>query len=277
MESNILDALQQVLPMLKDIIGQDFQLSLCDRTTALATWPADSFSLPSVELGKELDRSIPGHRNMIEVMESGRRNESVLPKQVLGVPVKGILTPVRENGKVVGLVACAYSLEKDVKIQESVEALDTSLNASKESLDQISKEADELAEKIEAIRQATDQVRAEVKKAFDMIHTIEGNASRSNILALNASIEAARSGTAGRGFAVVASEMGKLAQMSGSSAKAINDSLNDIITAVDNVKKAVDEVNNTASVQAAETKKVTDSLHDITRSVSEITEYSKMK
>ena len=277
MESSILDALQQVLPMLKDIIGQDFQLSLCDRTTALATWPADSFSLPSVELGRELDRSIPGHRNMIEVMESGRRNESILPKQVLGVPVKGILTPVRENGKVVGLVACAYSLEKDVKIQESVEALDTSLNASKESLDQISKEAEELAEKIEAIRQATDQVRAEVKKAFDMIHTIEGNASRSNILALNASIEAARSGTAGRGFAVVASEMGKLAQMSGSSAKAINDSLNDIITAVDNVKKAVDEVNNTASVQATDTKKVTDSLHDITRSVSEITEYSKKK
>lgn len=277
MESNILDALQQVLPLLKDIIGQDFQLSLCDRTTALATWPAEGFSLPSVELGNQLDWSVPGHRNMLEAMESGRRSESILPKQVLGIPVKGVLTPIREHGKVVGLVACAYSLEKELKIQESVEALDTSLNQSKESLDEISKEAIELAEKIDAIRQATEQVKAEVQHAFDMVHTIQGNASRSNILALNASIEAARSGTAGRGFAVVASEMGKLAQMSGSSAKAINDSLNDIIAAVDKVKKAVDEVNDTASAQAEETQKVTDSLHDITRSVSEITEYSKKK
>lgn len=55
MESKIIDALQLVLPLIKSITNEDIQLSLCDTEKAIATWPADSFSMPGAQPGLKLN------------------------------------------------------------------------------------------------------------------------------------------------------------------------------------------------------------------------------
>lgn len=270
-ESKMIEALKLVLPLVKQMTGKDIQLSLCDREKAIDTWPADSFSMPGAIPGLLLEWDNPAQRGMLAVMESGVADVNFLPKEIFGVPIKGILTPVFEDGEVVGLVACAYSLEEETNMRDTIASLDMNLGQSKESVEDIAKEATNLAEKLNSIREVAEVVKEQVQSAGSMVGAIQANASKSNILALNASIEAARAGEMGKGFAVVADEMGKLAQASGNSAKDISQSLEDIITAVDKVTEAVNEANDAATNQAATTEEVTATLTDITNSVSQIT------
>ena len=76
--------------------------------------------------------------------------------------------------------------------------------------------------------------------ANDKVKLIDGFSKRQNILALNASIEAARAGDAGKGFAVVAEEVQKLAKGMGEASSAITKALNTAtktITALDRTNK----------------------------------------
>ena len=78
------------------------------------------------------------------------------------------------------------------------------------------------------------------KQPIDKVKLIDGFSKRQNILALNASIEAARAGDAGKGFAVVAEEVQKLAKGMGEASSAITKALNTAtktITALDRTNK----------------------------------------
>lgn len=79
-----------------------------------------------------------------------------------------------------------------------------------------------------------------VVKIQEVVNLIAEIASQTNLLSLNASIEAARAGTAGKGFAVVAGEIQKLAEQTNSSAKIIDDI---ILALSEESKQTVQSVN----------------------------------
>lgn len=87
-----------------------------------------------------------------------------------------------------------------------------------------------MTNKIQSSEKSVQKVRADFNQVVSVLDVIKGIADQTNLLALNAAIEAARAGEQGRGFAVVADEVRQLAQRTQDSTQEINDMINTILS-----------------------------------------------
>jgi methyl-accepting chemotaxis protein len=125
-------------------------------------------------------------------------------------------------------------------------------------IQQIAESVNQSARSIEDLGQQSQQITA-------IVSVIKEIADQTNLLALNAAIEAARAGEAGRGFAVVADEVRKLAERTGASTQEIDIMVQAIQqgtrTAVANMQHGVERVN-AGVVQARQTGEAMERIRD---------------
>ncbi|HIP20792.1 MAG TPA: methyl-accepting chemotaxis protein, partial [Sulfurimonas sp.] len=109
------------------------------------------------------------------------------------------------------------------------------LNDAKDDIINLTTKVQETAENEMDLAQKMEQVSNETQQVKDVLTVISDIADQTNLLALNAAIEAARAGEHGRGFAVVADEVRKLAERTQKSLAEINATINVIVQSINDL------------------------------------------
>ncbi|WP_087499688.1 methyl-accepting chemotaxis protein [Pseudomonas sp. SID14000] len=135
-----------------------------------------------------------------------------------------------------------------------------------EAVAQIERLADEVVNSSEAM----NQLKAESDKIGSVLDVIKSVAQQTNLLALNAAIEAARAGEAGRGFAVVADEVRSLAQRTQQSTEEIEELIAGLQSGTQRVASVMDSSRQLTDSSVELTRRAGSSLETITRTVSSI-------
>ncbi len=127
-----------------------------------------------------------------------------------------------------------------------------------------------LASEVERAASAMQTLEADTGSIGAILEVIRGIADQTNLLALNAAIEAARAGEQGRGFAVVADEVRTLAQRTQQATQEIHEMIARLQTGSSNAAKVMEEGRRQAELSVGEANRAGDSLNSITQAIDSI-------
>ncbi len=252
--NNFLSIISKIIMDVKSTAGKNHSLGdnlsdKSDESINAVREISNKISTVSTEI-KDLDNDIGNSNNSMDEITNGIHRLSEL------------LINQSES-----ITTSSSAIEEMASSIDSVARITKSRSDATEKLVQMTKLGDS---KIKLTESVINNISKRTVEIHSIIALIDDIASRTNLLAINASIEAAHAGEKGKGFGVVAGEIRKLAENTEGNVRKISESLKEITDEINNALATSSESSEAFKSITINVTDVTSGLHEISASMEEL-------
>ncbi len=154
----------------------------------------------------------------------------------------------------------------------SIKNISSITGSRREAISQLTSSTEEGRREMDRSAQAVKAMESTASDILEIVKVINSVASQTNLLAMNAAIEAAHAGEFGRGFSVVADEIRSLSEKTGKNVKTVSATIKETIRAMQDASAANGSVRTIFDRISEETAAVAEAMEEIIRGLNEVSD-----